>query len=184
MKSRIFNVVRIFAIMICVGFFQDAASQEIADHYVYSHSWCYAIGEDSMFCSEVGTMDYDVDGSALDHAFQTYLLKSKDGEQYEWTFDYFSPSFWHRQGDDFFFKGDSASFSMKLLSNIMESDANVDPDWYQYYADEIITSVSRNIAKETKFHIAELSECRFVWSYTYRDGHTDYWEFLRPKYSK
>lgn len=184
MKSRGFKVVCILSIMMWIGFFQNAWSQEIAGSYVYSHAWCYAVGEDSLFCSEVGTMDFEADGSALDHAFQTYLLKRKDGGKVVWTFDYYSPSFWRRQGDDFFFKGDSVSFSMQLMSNIMESDANVDVDWYHGYAEEIIKGVSRSIANETKFHIAELSACRFVWSYTYRDGHTDYWEFLRPQYSK
>lgn len=178
------SVSLIMVALLPLRLFAQTNEVPIVGHYVYEHAWRYAVGEDSMFCSEVGTMDYEADGSALDHAIQTYLLKHKDGSKVVWIFDYFSPSFWHRRGDDFFFKGDSAAFSMKLLSNIMESNTNVDSNWYQNYADGVVKGVSQSIAHETKFHIAELSACRFVWSYTYRDEHTDYWEFLRPQYSK
>lgn len=159
-----------------VGQKGDSLQQQVPGHYLYRHSWSYAVGADSIYCFEEGTMDFFAKGSALDHALQHYLLVRQDGSRVAWDFDYYSPSYWRLDGDDFFFSGDSATFKMECLSKPEKED---DASWYYNYAQETAANVHRYINHETKFHLSELTEHRLVWSYTYPDGHTDTWLFER-----
>lgn len=149
---------------------------QVPGHYKYTHSWSYAVGSDSLFCSEKGTMDFNADGTALDHARQRYLLVRQDGSRVTWDFDYYSPSYWYLEDEDFYFSGDSTTFKMECVS---KPSNNEDADWYYNYARQCADNVHLYIHRETKFNLAELSRHRLVWSYTYPDGHTDTWGVVR-----
>lgn len=158
---------------------QDKA-YPIADAYHYAHSWSYAIGTDSIACTEVGEMIFREDGTALDHAIQKYSLLKADGTQYNWEYDYYSPSYWRLEDREFLFRGDSATFCMKLLTAF--DDLNIEKtqaEWLRQYARKTAENVHRSIGREIRFVLSELSQCCLEWSYTYPDGHTDTWLFER-----
>jgi hypothetical protein len=46
---------------------------------------------------------------------------------------------------------------------------------------EIIKVIGGSIDYEYKFHLDALTEKKLQWSFTYRDGHRDTWEFYRIK---
>lgn len=167
-------------LLLCVVGKSVAQTPTNIDNYTYQHSWNYAVGQDSMFCSEDGTMDFFENGTALDHALQRYELHRVDGSRVVWYFDYYSPSFWRLDGDNFYFRGEEQTFSMTLLSDT-NAAKGLAPAEYKEYAQRIIANVSRSIGHETCFKVADLSDCRLVWSYTYSDGHTDTWEFVRKR---
>ena len=48
-------------------------------------------------------------------------------------------------------------------------------------AEEIITLVGGSIDYQYKFHLDTLTAEKLQWSFTYRDGHSDTWEFYRSK---
>ena len=168
----------VFTLFLAFG----ALAQEVPGYYDYTHSWKYAMGDDSIFCTEKGTMEFWADGTALDHAQQQRVLVRPDGTWVSWDFDYYSPSLWKVDGNDFYFSGDSLTFKMTLLSpDFAERNRQsmVTPEWYREYAQKIITSVHRSIGHNTKFNLDALTDCLLRWTYTYRDGHTDSWEFYR-----
>lgn len=158
------------------NFTVEPSRPQVPGHYQYTHSWSYAVGTDSIYCSEEGTMDFFPNGTALDHATQHYLLVRQDKSRVTWDFDYYSPSYWRLEGEDFYFSGDSVTFKMECISQPGEE---ADASWYYSYAKGIADNVRRSINYETRFHLAELTGHRIVWSYTYKDGHTDTWEFYK-----
>ena len=46
---------------------------------------------------------------------------------------------------------------------------------------QIIKNVSSGIARETKFYLAELTQEKLMWNYTYSNGNTDTWTFYRQE---
>ena len=46
-------------------------------------------------------------------------------------------------------------------------------------AQKVIGAYSGGIDYEYRFHIDTLTAERLQWSFTYRDGHSDTWEFYR-----
>ena len=48
-------------------------------------------------------------------------------------------------------------------------------------AQKIINNVSGGISRETKFHLAELTQEKLMWNYTYSNGNTDTWTFYRQE---
>ena len=151
-------------------------SLKVDGHYTYQHGWNYDIAEGRIDVHETGTMDFYPDGSALDSANQVYKVTLNEGGTVTWVFNYISPGWWRVEGEDFYSSGDADSFRMELLEAKGDGcDENLE------LAASIVKKVSSGIGRETKFHLAKLTKEELVWSYTYKDGHTDTWEFYRAK---
>jgi len=145
-----------------------------AGHYYYQHGWNYDIAEGHVDVHETGTMDFYPDGSALDSANQVYKVTLNEGGTVTWIFNYVSPGWWRIEGKDFYSSGDADSFRMELLE-AKGDGCGEERD----LAARIVKKVSAGIGRETKFNLAKLTKDELVWSYTYKDGHTDTWEFYR-----
>ena len=120
---------------------------------------------------ETGTMDFYPGGTALDSARQVYTATLQDSSIVTWVFNYVSPSKWRLEGEDFYFSGIKETFRMEVVEGDREDEL----------AQEIIKVVSGSIDYEYKFHLDTLTDQKLQWSFTYRDGHSDTWEFYRVK---
>lgn len=171
MKRVLFTILSICLLSSC-------SKPKVEGHYIYEHGWNYDIKEGNIDVHETGTMDFYDNGCALDSARQVYKVIFNDGGEATWIFNYVSPSVWHVDGEDFYFAGIEESFRMELLENIT---AKCDKEKSAELAHKIIKNVSSSIARKTKFHFAELTQEKLMWSYTYSDGHTDTWTFYRQE---
>ena len=165
-------------ILLTIGLLSSCCNPKVEGHYTYEHGWNYDIAEGNVDVHETGTMDFYDNGCALDSARQVYVVNFNDGGKATWIFNYVSPSVWRVDGDDFYFAGIEESFRMELMEN---TTVNCEEEKSAELAHKIIKSVSRGIARETKFHFAELSQEKLMWNYTYSDGHTDTWTFYRQE---
>ena len=141
----------------------------VEGHYTYQHGFNYDLDGNHLEVSETGTMDFFAGGAALDSARQVYTATLADGGTEKWVFDYVSPSRWRLEGEDFYFAGVKNDFSMKVIEG--------NPD--SVLAQRIMEVVGGSIDYEYKFHLDTLTADRLKWSFTYRDGHSDTWEFDR-----
>ncbi|MBO4574349.1 MAG: hypothetical protein J5708_03405 [Bacteroidales bacterium] len=165
---------KLFLILFSACLLASCSSPKVDGHYKYQHGWNYDIAEGHVDVHETGTMDFYADGSAMDSANQVYKVMLNEGGTVTWVFNYISPSRWRVEGDDFYFSGDEASFRMELLE--AKGDGCGEE---RELAECIVKKVSGSIGRETKFNLAKLTKNELVWSYTYKDGHTDTWEFYR-----
>lgn len=165
-------------ILLAIGLLTSCCQPKVKGHYVYQHGWNYDIQEGNIDVHETGTMDFYDNGCALDSARQVYKVTFDDGGKATWIFNYVSPSKWHVEGEDFYFSGIEESFRMELMENVTE---NCDKEKSAALAQKIINNVSRGISRETKFHLAELSKEKLMWSYSYSNGNTDTWTFYRQE---
>lgn len=140
-------------------------------HYTYEHSFDYSLDSNHFDVHETGTMDFYPDSTALDSARQVYSVTLANGDTATIVFNYISPSRWHLDGDTIFFSGISEKFRMEM----------VDGDKCMDLAQTIIAIYSDGIGYEYKFHLDTLTADRLQWSFTYRDGHTDTWEFFKDQ---
>lgn len=154
----------------------EPAPAQVEGHYSYQHGWNYDIEDWHIDVHETGTMDFYPDGSALDSARQVYKVALNDGGSVTWVFNYVSPSRWRVEGEDFYFAGIEEVFRMEFLETNLDG---CDESQVTEVAERILKNVRGNISRETKFHMAKLTDKMLVWSQTYRDGHTDTWEFYR-----
>ena len=148
---------------------QNTSSAQVPGHYTYEHAFNYDLKGAHLDVHETGTMDFHPDGTALDSARQVYIATLKNGKKVTYVFNYFSPSKWRLEGEDFYFAGIKDSFRMEVVEG--ESEAEL--------AQEIIKVVGGSIDYEYKFHLDTLTDKKLQWSFTYRDGHSDTWEFYR-----
>lgn len=154
----------------------DGKAPKVEGHYDYAHSFSYDLRGNHFDVYETGTMDFDQDGSALDSARQVYVASLKDGGTATIVFDYYSPSRWRLDGPDFYFSGIKERFRMKVAEMKTKGcDSTVAAE----LAQEIIKVVGGSIDYEYKFHLDTLTAHKLQWSFTYRDGHSDTWEFYR-----
>lgn len=164
------------SLIICTSVNAIAQSAQVEGHYIYEHAFNYDLMKCHIDVHETGTMDFASDGSALDSARQVYTATMEDGCKVTFVFNYISPSRWRLEGEDFYFAGIKESFRMKLI----ETDAgNCDSERADNLAQEIIKVISGSCDYEYKFHLDTLTEKKMQWSFTYRDGHSDTWEFFR-----
>ena len=84
-------------------------------------------------------------------------------------YNYVSPSRWHLEGEDFHFAGMKEGFRMEVVEGEEELDL----------AQRIAEMYEGSVEYEYKFHLDTLTEEKLQWSFTYRDGHSDTWEFFR-----
>ena len=161
---------------VCISGCVFAQSAQVEGHYTYEHAFNYDLMKCRLDVHETGTMDFASGGSALDSARQVYTATMEDGCKVIYVFNYISPSRWKLEGEDFYFAGIKESFRMEL----MNSDAgDCDPERAEKLVQEIIKVISGSCDYEYKFHLDVLTEKKMQWSFTYRDGHSDTWEFYR-----
>ena len=161
---------------VCISGSVFAQSAQVEGHYTYEHAFNYDLMKCHLDVHETGTMDFAHDGSALDSARQVYTATMEDGCKVTFVFNYISPSRWRLEGEDFHFAGIKESFRMEL----METDAGkCDPALAEKLAQEIIRVISGSCDYAYKFHLDTLTDKMMQWSFIYRDGHSDTWEFYR-----
>ena len=144
---------------------------KVEGHYDYAHAFNYDLNGTHLDVYETGTMDFHPDGTALDSAQQVYIATLQNGKKVTYVFNYVSPSKWRLEGEDFYFAGVKESFRMELVKGDKEKEAEL--------VQEIIKVVSGSIDYEYKFHLDTLTNNKLQWSFIYRDGHSDTWEFYR-----
>ena len=145
-------------------------------HYTYFHAFDYDLYGNHLDVHETGTMDFNADGTALDSARQVYVATLKDGGTATFVFNYISPSLWRLDSTDFYFSGIKDNFRMEVMETKLDGcDAERAAD----LAQDIIKVVGGSIDYEYKFHLDSLTDKKLQWSFIYRDGHTDTWEFYR-----
>ena len=142
---------------------------QMEGHYTYRHAFNYDMGGHHFDVHETGTMDFYADSTALDSARQVCTVTLPDSSTTTWVFNYISPSRWHLDGDTLHFAGIKDGFRMELI----EGDGATE------LAQKIIDLYSGGIEYEYHFHLDTLTADRLQWSFTYRDGHRDTWEFHR-----
>lgn len=149
---------------------------QVEGHYDYAHAFSYDLNGDHFDVYETGTMDFAHDGSALDSARQVYVATLKEGGTATIVFNYVSPSRWHLDGEDFHFAGIKESFRMEVVD--MKTNG-CDSTRAAELAQEIIKVISGSCDYAYIFHLDLLTAKKMQWSFTYRDGHSDTWEFYR-----
>ena len=164
-----FAVLAVLALMVSCK--TKPEEPQVEGHYTYEHAFNYDYQGNHFDVSESGTMDFYPDGSALDSAQQVYFVTRQNGDTDLYVFNYVSPSRWSLEGDALFFAGIKERFRMEKLVD----DISSLPDLSQ----EIIKVVSGSIDYQYKFHLDTLTADKLQWSFTYRDGHSDTWEFFR-----
>ena len=148
----------------------------VPGHYIYAHAFNYDLQGNHLDVHETGTMDFHADGNALDSARQVYEVTLKEGGTVTLVFNYVSPSRWRLDGSDFYFSGIKEDFRMEVTETILNG---CDDDRAAELAKEIVKTVGGSIDYEYKFHLDTLTAHKLQWSFLYRDGHTDTWEFYR-----
>lgn len=148
----------------------------IPGRYEYVHSWTYPSPEGgyTITCSESGTIDFKSYGRFVDKAVQ-YHVANIPGEPC-WTFDYECYGSWDVRNDHFMFCEYPQNFVMDLMGVNIDYDRSL--DWAAGMANRLVVN-STPSARWISFDIVRLNEREFTWSYTYPDGHTDYWEMHR-----
>ena len=143
---------------------------QLEGNYSYEHSFNYDLQGNHFDVHETGTMAFYQDSTALDSARQVYTVTLADGDTVIWVFNYVSPSLWHLDGDTLFFAGVKEGFRMELIEG-GDNEAEL--------AQKIVGLYAGGIEYQYKFLLDTLTSDRLQWSFTYRDGHSDTWEFFR-----
>lgn len=152
-------------------------SKIIPGLYQYTHSWTYPSPEGgySITCYEEGTMEFDRWGEYSDHAVQYHTANTPD--QTCWTFDYKSYGRWRVENDRFLFYQRSSDLAMELMGVKLDWNGNL--EWAETMARRLVAHATPSTSRWITFDIVTLNAQDFTWSYTYPDGHTDYWEMHR-----
>lgn len=151
-------------------FVEKHASPQVEGHYIYKHAFEYDLDGNHFDVHETGTMDFYPDGTALDSAQQVYEVTLSDGNKITYVFNYVSPSRWKLEGEDFFFSGIKENFRMEVMEGGDKEPA---------LAQKIMDVIGGSIDYKYKFHLDALTADKLQWSFIYRDGHSDTWEFYR-----
>jgi hypothetical protein len=149
---------------------------QVEGNYTYEHAFSYDMEGNHFDVSETGTMDFYADGTALDSARQVYTVTLADGDTVTWVYNYISPSRWRVDGDTLFFAGVKEGFRMEVIEN---ENQNQNENENIELAQKIIGMYSNSIDYEYQFHLDTLTKEKLQWSFTYRDGHSDTWQFYR-----
>lgn len=143
------------------------------------HSWTYPSPEGgyTITCYEEGTIDFDWLGDYVDRAIQYHTANTP--EQTCWTYDYECHGRWKVSEDKFLFSEHPYDFHMDLMGVNLDWGGNL--DWAEDMGRRIVLLSTPKDAHWITFDIVTLNNHEFTWSYTYPDGHTDYWEMHRVK---
>ena len=150
---------------------------QVEGHYTYEHAFNYDMEGNHFDVSETGTMDFYADGTALDSARQVYVATLAGGDTVTWVYNYISPSRWRVESDTLFFAGVKGELRMEVVENGERRAEN--GELIDTLAQKIANMYSSGIDYEYKFRIDTLTSEKLQWSFTYRDGHSDTWTFLR-----
>ena len=148
---------------------------KIEGSYTYEHAFSYDMDGNHFNVHETGTMEFHADSTALDSARQVYTITFPEGDTATLVFNYISPSRWHLDDDTLFFAGIKESFRMETIGGNEHATE---------LAQKIVAAYSGSIDYEYKFHLDTLTADRLQWSFTYRDGHSDTWQFYRQENKK
>lgn len=149
----------------------------IPGRYHYTHSWTYPSPEGgyTITCDEEGIIEFDYFGSYTDRAIQYHTANTPDRTC--WTFDYECHGRWDVVNDQFLFNELPSQFYMELMG--VQLGLHQSLDWASAFANKIVSRARPKSTQMITFDIVILNKEAFTWSYTYPDGHTDYWEMLR-----
>lgn len=153
-----------------------AQSAKVPGHYIYFHEFAYDLQDAHLEVHETGTMDFHPDGTALDSARQVYTATLQDGTTVTYVFNYVSPSKWRLEGEDFYFAGIKERFRMEKVEGFITDGLEKQS---KELSDKVVAVVGGSIDYEYKFHLDTLTDNKLQWSFTYRDGHRDTWEFYK-----
>ena len=170
MKKLILLGFAALLLVVCACGHKQKAPQ-VEGSYTYEHAFNYDMDGNHFDVSETGTMDFYADGTALDSARQVYTVTLADSSTVTWVYNYTSPSRWRLEGDILFFAGVKDGFRMEVIGDSSEPEL----------AQKIVDLYSGGIDYEYKFHLDTLTSEKLQWSFTYRDGHSDTWQFYRAK---
>lgn len=150
----------------------------IPGHYEYTHSWTYPSPEGgyTITCYEEGTIDFERYGRYTDRAVQYHTANTPD--QTCWTFDYLCTGRWDVQDDQFLMSQSALDFEMELMGVNIDY-YHGDLEWAVGMADLLRQNSTPRSSRYITYQIAVLDDHHFTWSYTYPNGHTDYWEMHR-----
>jgi len=160
------GIVAVAVLMVC-GCSGWQAAPTVEGSYTYAHAFSYDLDGNHFDVDETGTMDFHADGTAFDSARQVYRVKNAVGDTSTLVFTYVSPSRWRLEGDDLYFVGIKDLFRMTTVGGA------------DTLAQRIVDVVGGSIDYEYRFHLDTLTDERLQWSFTYRDGHSDTWVFVR-----
>ena len=96
-------------------------------------------------------------------------------------FRYVSPSKWRLEGEDFYFAGIKERFRMEKVEGLITDGLEKQS---KELSDKVVAVVGGSIDYEYKFHLDTLTDNKLQWSFIYRDGHSDTWEFYRESSRK
>lgn len=152
-------------------------SKIIPGLYEYVHSWTYPSPEGgyTITCYEEGTIEFDRLGYFDDRAIQYHTANTP--EQTCWTYDYVCHGRWKVVDDKFLFSEQPYDFRMDLMGVNLDWNGNL--DWAEDMGRRIVLYSTPKDSRWVSFDIVTLNNQQFTWSYTYLDGHTDYWEMHR-----
>lgn len=174
---QVMMAVALTALLTLVACGAHSTEPQVEGHYTYEHAFEYDLHGNHFDVHETGTMDFYPNGSALDSARQVYTATLWEGGTVTYVFDYVSPSRWSLEGDTFRFAGIKEDFSMKLDS--MSIEEGCDSVSSVELANKVISIIGGSIDYEYRFHLDTLTADKMQWSFTYRGGHSDIWEFFR-----
>ena len=166
-KLRLFGLAALLLVVCACGHKQKTPQME--GHYTYEHAFNYDMQGNHFDVSETGTMDFYADGTALDSARQVYTVTLADSSTVTWVYNYISPSRWSLEGDTLHFAGNKDGFRMEVIEGERELEL----------AQKIVDIYSGGLDYEYQFHLDTLTADLLQWSFTYRDGHSDTWQFHR-----
>lgn len=169
-KNLLMTVAAMVSLIVVCACGTRQAEPSVEGLYTYQHAFEYDMDGCHFDVHESGTMAFSADSTALDSARQVYAVTHADGDTATIVFNYISPSRWHLDGDTLFFAGIKEQFRMEAIEC---GDRELD------VAQKVIGIYSGGIDYEYKFHLDTLTAERLQWSFTYRDGHSDTWEFDR-----
>jgi len=149
--------------------------QHIVGHYKYTHSWDYT-GPDKqkMHCDETGTLDFYADGTYADTALQHHTLVLRVPSSRQYDFNYRCQGSWKVEEHQFLFNELAEGFVMDPIAEQLSDEQLA-------YAQKIAKQSTPNSKRWFTFKIERLDKQWFIWSYTYPDGRTDYWEMRRAR---
>lgn len=149
----------------------------IPGFYEYTHSWTYPSpeGNFTITCYEEGSIEFYRNGHYVDNAVQYHTANTPHATC--WTYNYECHGGWDVVDSKFRFNERSQGFLMDLMG--VSVDPSLDLEVVDRLSRKLVQRSTPNSNRWWDFDIRVLTSDEFTWSYTYPDGHIDYWEMHR-----